>query len=177
MDVVSPKGRPEGEHRSAQHEGTPVSRRLLLLLATTAVVAGCAATPDRVGRVDPREEVAATERAFAATMAARDHAAFTSFLAADAVFVSGGRTLRGREQVAAAWQRFYTRPEAPFSWEPEVVEVLESGTLALSTGPVRDARGKLVARFTSIWRLEAPGTWRIIFDSGTDTCACEPPPP
>ncbi len=151
-----------------------VSRRLLLLLAATAVVSGCSATPDRVGRVDPREEVAATERAFAATMAARDHAAFTSFLAADAVFVAGPRTLRGREQVAAAWQRFYERPEAPFSWEPEFVEVLDSGALALSTGPVRDARGKLIARFTSVWRLEAPGTWRIVFDTGADACACPP---
>jgi ketosteroid isomerase-like protein len=110
-------------------------------------------------------------------MARRDHAAFTAFLAADAVFVSGARTLRGRSEIAAAWRRFYDAPDAPFSWEPETVEVLDSGTLALSTGPVRDPRGRLVARFTSIWRLEAPGTWRIIFDSGADACDCAAPRP
>ena len=150
-------------------------RRSVIVVAT--LVAGCAAVPADLRRGSAREDVAATERAFAATMAARDHAAFTAFLAPDAVFVSGTRTLRGRSEVAAAWRRFYDRPEAPFSWEPETVEVLDSGTLALSTGPVRDPRGKLIARFTSIWRLEAPGIWRIVFDSGADACDCAPPRP
>ena len=45
-------------------------------------------------------------------------------------------------------------------------------TLALSTGPVRDAYGREFATFTSIWRLEAPGVWRIVFDKGDDTCDC-----
>lgn len=150
-------------------------RRSVIVVA--ALVAGCAAVPADLRRGSAREDVAATERAFAATMAARDHVAFTAFLAPDAVFVSGTRTLRGRSEVAAAWRRFYDRPEAPFSWEPETVEVLDSGTLALSTGPVRDPRGKLIARFTSIWRLEAPGIWRIVFDSGADACDCAPPRP
>jgi ketosteroid isomerase-like protein len=150
-------------------------RRSVIVVA--ALVAGCAAVPADLRRGSAREDVAATERASAATMAARDHAAFTAFLAPDAVFVSGTRTLRGRSEVAAAWRRFYDRPEAPFSWEPETVEVLDSGTLALSTGPVRDPRGKLIARFTSIWRLEAPGIWRIVFDSGADACDCAPPRP
>jgi ketosteroid isomerase-like protein len=150
-------------------------RRSVIVVA--ALAAGCAAVPADLRRGSAREDVAATERAFAATMAARDHAAFTAFLAPDAVFVSGTRTLRGRSEVAAAWRRFYDAPEAPFSWEPETVEVLDSGTLALSTGPVRDPRGKLIARFTSIWRLEAPGIWRIVFDSGADACDCAPPRP
>jgi hypothetical protein len=44
--------------------------------------------------------------------------------------------------------------------------VLESGTLALSTGPVVDTSGEVVGRFNSIWRLEAPGVWKIVFDKG-----------
>jgi hypothetical protein len=35
---------------------------------------------------------------------------------------------------------------------------------------VRDSKGKLIGRFTSIWRLEAPGVWRIIFDKGNEVC-------
>jgi hypothetical protein len=31
----------------------------------------------------------------------------------------------------------------------------------------------LIARFNSIWRLEAPGTWRVVFDGGTDACDCK----
>jgi len=83
-----------------------------------------------------KKQVAATERAFAATMKARDHAAFTSFLADEAIFLSGPTALRGRETVAKAWRKYYEGERAPFSWEPEQVEVVESGTLAYSGGPV-----------------------------------------
>ncbi len=111
-------------------------------------------------------EVAATERAFARSMAERDHQAFTSFLSDEAVFLSAKDSLRGKAAVAAAWQRFFDGPAAPFSWEPDRVEALASG-LALSTGPVYDPAGTVTGRFTSIWRREAPGTWRIVFDWGS----------
>lgn len=117
-----------------------------------------------------QKQVADTERAFAKTMADRNHAAFVRFLSEEAVFFSGPKPLRGKQQVADFWKRFYESPKPPFSWEPEQVEVLESGTLALSSGPVRDESGKIVSTFTSIWRLEAPGTWRIIFDKGNKVC-------
>ncbi|MBW6493810.1 MAG: hypothetical protein K0B16_04515 [Burkholderiaceae bacterium] len=73
-------------------------------------------------------------------------------------------------KVVQAWARYFTGSQAPFSWQPETVEVLATGQLALSTGPVLDAGGKLIATFTSIWRLEAPGTWRIVFDKGNEVC-------
>ncbi len=131
------------------------------------------ATPTRTTRDEARAQVFAAERAFARTMADRDFPAFTSFLSTDAVFFTGPEPLRGKQAVAERWKRFYERPQAPFSWEPDRVEVLESGDLALSTGPVRDPDGKLIATFTSIWRLEAHGTWRIVFDKGADACDCK----
>ncbi|MFZ6649204.1 YybH family protein [Undibacterium sp. TJN25] len=155
----------------------PLQRAYLWLLVTTFAVfaamllpaPGYAAQPTMS---DVQKQVADTERAFAKTMALRDHAGFTSFLSEEAVFFSGQEVLRGKQNIADAWKRLYQKPEAPFSWEPEQVEVLASGTLALSSGPVRDPQGKLIATFTSIWRLEAPGTWRIIFDKGNDACDC-----
>jgi len=78
--------------------------------------------------------------------------------------------------VADAWKRFFDKPEAPFSWKPEQVEVLDSGTLASSSGPVYDPSGKQIATFSSVWRLEAPGVWRIIFDKGNDVCDCAKSP-
>ena len=117
-----------------------------------------------------RQQVEDNERAFAATMADRDHNAFTSFLSEETVFFSGEAPLRGKQQVADAWKPYFEGPDAPFSWEPQQVEVLDSGTLALSSGPVRDPDGKLVATFTSIWRLDASGNWRIIFDKGNSAC-------
>ena len=130
---------------------------------------GCASSTPKPAPDALRQEVFETERAFAKTMADRDHAAFAGFLAKEAVFFTGEKPLRGAEAVAAWWKRYYEGPDAPFSWEPEKVEVLDSGTLALSTGPVRDPAGNVVATFTSIWRREA-GRWRIVFDKGGPVC-------
>ncbi len=116
----------------------------------------------------------AAEIAFAATMAARDHAAFTTFIAGEALFFGRQGVLRGKDAVAAGWQPFFAGEKAPFSWAPEIVEVLDSGMLALSSGPVRDPDGKQIATFNSIWRREADGQWKVVFDKGC--AACEGPP-
>jgi ketosteroid isomerase-like protein len=139
----------------------------------SAALCGCAAAGARPDPAELKRQVADTERAFAATMAQRDHAAFTSFLADETVFFSGKGPLRGKAAVAEAWKRFYEGPQAPFSWKPTEVEVLDSGTLAISSGPVYDPGGKVVGVFNSIWRLEAPGQWRIIFDRGGCPCGNE----
>ncbi len=65
---------------------------------------------------------------------------------------------------------------APFSWQPEVVEVLASGTLALSSGPVWDPTAKRIGTFNSVWRREPGGQWRVVFDKGCPVCECTPGP-
>lgn len=142
-----------------------------IAITTAGVVAGCAIGPS--DREAATREVEATERAFAATLAARDAAAFGRFLSADAVFFSGRAVDRGPAAVEARWQGYFAGPDAPFAWAPDHVEVLDSGTLALSTGPVT-ANGVVVGRFNSIWRREAPGRWRIVFDKGEPVCAATP---
>lgn len=114
-----------------------------------------------------QQQVFAAERAFARSMADRNREAFASFVSTEAIFFSGKTILRGQDQVVSGWSQFFEGPAAPFSWEPDQVEVLDSGTLALSTGLVRDPEGEVVARFNSIWRLEAPGVWRVIYDKGS----------
>jgi ketosteroid isomerase-like protein len=147
-----------------------VRRAKLGMIVTCAVLgAGCAALAAQE-REDLVRQVAQAERAFAKTMADRDHAAFIAHLAEDAVFMSETRTLRGRAQVGEGWKPFYERPDAPFSWAPEHVEVLESGTLAFSSGPVRNPAGKRVGTFNSVWRREADGRWRVVFDRGCPAC-------
>ena len=128
--------------------------------------AASAAAPARSGPA-LREQVLAVERAFADSMARRDFAAFARFVDAEAVFFGNTQVLRGRQAVLDGWQRHFTDRQAPFSWEPDTAEVLDSGTLALTAGPVRDATGKLIARFNSIWRRDASGQWQVIFDKGS----------
>jgi ketosteroid isomerase-like protein len=118
-----------------------------------------------------QQQVLETERAFARSMADRDHSAFTSFLAEEAIFFSGDSAVRGRAAVAAEWKPYFEGATPPFSWGPDQVQVLDSGALALSTGPVLDADGKVIGRFNSIWRREAADRWRIVFDKGSRVCA------
>ena len=118
----------------------------------------------------------AIEQAFAQTMADRDFEAFKSFLSEETLFFAGEAPIRGAEAVAKAWAGLYEGDAAPFSWAPETVEVLDSGTLALSSGPVWDAEGNRIATFQSIWRQESPGKWRIVFDKGSRYCEVPPAP-
>lgn len=139
------------------------------LLLALLLAASLSAQPD----AGLAEQVHRTEAAFAKTMADRDHAAFTSFLAEEAIFVSPDRVLRGASEVAAGWKPFFEASEAPFSWAPEQVEVLDSGALALSSGPVLDPSGKRVGTFNSVWRREAGGEWKIVIDHGCPPCDCD----
>ena len=111
-------------------------------------------------------QVRAAEQAFAGAMAKRDLDSFASHLAEEALFFGDKDVLRGKAAVVAGWKRFFEGATAPFSWEPQTVEVLASGTLGLTSGPVRNPEGKQVGTFSSIWRREADGRWKVVFDKG-----------
>jgi ketosteroid isomerase-like protein len=119
-----------------------------------------------------KEQVRRAETGFAKSMADRNHAAFASFLAPDAVFFGASTPLRGAKQVAEGWKRFFDGPQAPFSWAPEQIEVLDTGTLAMSSGPVKDPSGKRIGTFNSVWRRETGGEWKIVLDKGCPPCDC-----
>ncbi len=133
--------------------------------------AACAAAQETTQQL--AQQVRDTEIAFAKTMATRDHAAFVSFVADEAVFFGSKSVLRGKAAVAAGWKPLFEAPGAPFSWAPERVEVLDSGTLALSTGPIRTAEGNDAGTFMSIWRREGKGRWKIVFDKGCPPCGSQ----
>ena len=140
-------------------------------VALALALAACAAHRPASGResIDLVRQVADAERAFAKTMADRDLAAFSTFIAEEAVFF-GKRTLHGKQQIVDGWKSFYQDPVAPFSWTPEQVEVLPSGKLGFSSGPVLDGGGKRIGTFNSVWRRDPDGKWRVVFDKGCPVC-------
>ncbi len=121
-------------------------------------------------RTQLESQVRAAETAFAKSLADRDANAFAKLVADDAVFFGRDSVSRGKPAVVAGWAPLFEGPKAPFSWASESAVVLDSGTLALSSGPVYGADGKRFGTFNSIWRREADGTWKVIFDKGCDYC-------
>jgi ketosteroid isomerase-like protein len=123
---------------------------------------------------DVKEQVRQREVAFARTMADRNLSAFSSFLSKEAVFLSQNHAARGPQRITAEWKGFFEGPTAPFSWEPDQVEVLDSGTLAMTSGPVKDPQGKRIGTFHSVWRREK-GAWKVVLDNGCPRCQCDAP--
>jgi len=143
---------------------------LVVLLAAVAVAVSAHAAAAGETNEQLASQVRETEAAFAKTMSDRNHAAFTSFLADDAVFFGSKSVLRGKTAVSAGWKPLFEAQSPPFLWAPDRVEVLDSGKLALSTGPIRDDKGRDVGTFMSIWRREGKGKWKIVFDKGCPPC-------
>jgi ketosteroid isomerase-like protein len=146
-----------------------MTRALVYALAALLLPATLSAQVPPAALTSLTRQVFVAESSFAATMAARDSIGFARFIAPDAVFFGERSVQRGKAAVVERWGRFFAGP-APFSWRPEQVEVLDSGGLALSTGPVFDPEGRQIGTFTSIWRRQPDGTWRVVFDKG---CNCE----
>jgi ketosteroid isomerase-like protein len=142
----------------------------LMVMALAAVAVWSTVPPALAADRDVATEIKARETAFAKTMADRDLQAFSGFVSEEGVFFGGKGAIRGRDAVVAAWKRFFEGPDAPFSWAPETAEVLKSGKLGLTSGPVHDPKGELIGTFTTIWRLEKDGKWRVVFDKGCDVC-------
>lgn len=121
---------------------------------------------------DPAEEARQAEIAFAKAFADRDADLFFSFVAEDAHFLNASRTLSGRKAVREVWSKYF-EGTAPFSWKPERVLSNAAGDIALSTGPVLDPQGNHIGDFSSIWRKQPDGSWKVIFD-GPGSAVCKP---
>jgi len=148
---------------------------MLIAMAALPASAQQAAALPALNRDPLTLQVAEAERAFARSMAQRDLAAFAQLVSEHAVFFAGRKTQKGRAEVVAAWKGYFDGPQAPFSWEPDQVELAPGGQFAHSSGPVLGPDGKLIARFNSVWRLEA-GVWRVLFDKGeAPPCDCARP--
>src|SRR5258706_12928533 len=92
--------------------------QLDLRRAGVALAAGLALLP-AWGQADPdalRRQVEDTERAFARSMAERDHAAFTRHLSEQAVFYGSTPVLRGQAGVGSGLEGFFGEPKGPVSW-------------------------------------------------------------
>ena len=138
-------------------------------LATLLLLAALA-TPAQAGL---EQEVRCREIGFSQSVEKQDRELFASFIDPDARFV-GNKVDRSREAIAEAWAVFFSGDLPSIKWRPQIIEVLDSGDLALSRGPYRiidnDENGdprEAWGTFNSVWRLNADGEWLVVFDAGS----------
>lgn len=144
-------------------------------LLFVALCAGCAtAPPQRAAAGDASQQLRAAETAFAQSMADRNFGGFSALVADDAIFINGGKPLKGKPAILAFWRKFFEPAAAPFSWKPEIAEATAGGDLGYTEGPVAAPDGKVFAKFYSTWRRDAAGQWRVVFDNGYRICDCKP---
>jgi ketosteroid isomerase-like protein len=149
-----------------------MSKTLALHAIALTVILFSAPVLSQRGGGSPVDQVRAAETAFAKSMADRDPAAFAALVADEAVFFGGKGVNRGKAAVVADWKRFFTGAAAPFSWSPADVEVLASGNLGFTSGPVLDPKGNRIGTFNSVWQRQGDGSWKIVFDKGCPPCEC-----
>ena len=124
---------------------------------------------------DLADDVRCREIGFSKSIETRDMELFRSFLDDDARFV-GGRVSRGPDEIAEGWSVYEPNDGPSLKWRPQIVEVLEDGKLALTRGPFQmittDEEGVETEQwgtFNSVWRLNADGVWRVVFDAGSNS--------
>ncbi|HEY0787485.1 MAG TPA: nuclear transport factor 2 family protein [Thermoanaerobaculia bacterium] len=138
--------------------------RILIALATLLL----ASTPSFSAEPSDdaiRESLRAAEAGFAKAFADDHLEAFAAYIDDDSTFL--GRTpLRGKKAVVAQWAKYFGVTPRPFSWEPERWEVNPSRTMGMTNGPVFDSAGGYIGSFSSVWKVQPDGSWKIIFDGG-----------
>jgi ketosteroid isomerase-like protein len=140
----------------------------LMLAAATAT-----ATAQDGSSAALRRAVTCAEIDFALSLENGDKAAFAERIHPDARFIGEGVS-RGREAVIDAWSVFFSAGGPSLTWRPMIVEVLDSGDLALSHGPYRlqaiAEDGSAIEQwgtFNSTWQRQADGRWQVVFDAGS----------
>ena len=155
---------------SVSIRGTITDMYRRLLPAILFIVAAPAAA-------DLDDDVRCREIAFSKAAETRDLDAFRSFIDADARFVAN-EVRRGVDEIAAAWAGFFDPAGPAIRWRPSIVEVLDTGRLALSRGPYRivakdetGAETTYWGTFNSIWRLDEDNVWHVVFDAGSPSAS------
>lgn len=130
---------------------------------------------------DALQEMATTERAFAArALAVGWKAAFLEFFSDAAIGFEKGEVNLAKAQIHANPD---PSPGMQLVWEPRVGDISATGEIGWLTGPsttIDPARNKGQPRhavYTSIWKRQRNGSYRVVMDVGVPTPSAVSFPP
>jgi ketosteroid isomerase-like protein len=114
-----------------------------------------------------------SERAFAArALVVGWKNAFLEYFAPDALGFDQGQVGLARDQIS---KNPDPPPDLQLIWEPRFGDVAGSGDLGYLTGPVRNVRASRdggkprYSNYTSIWKRQRDGSFKVVMDVGVNT--------
>lgn len=138
----------------------------LIALTAVALFAATPAAAQTAARTADVAPVVAAERAFAADFPALGLAgSFRKWSTPDAIILAGGEA-RTSTQLFADGPATRQPGEPLIAWWPVFAGVSMSGDLGFTTGPAAQD-GNPYGHYFTVWKRQADGQWRWVYDGGT----------
>ena len=136
-------------------------------------VLGCNQT--KVDKMADGEKIMQLSKDWSQTVATKDLEKIVSYWADDAFVMQPGQPpLKGKQAIRQMVEESFKIPGFSISWQPESVEVSDSGDMAYMIENAQvtftDSTGKQVIhhnKAVSIWRKQADGSWKNAVDIST----------
>lgn len=149
----------------------PTLKLIPLFPVIAILLTACVVTNERDLTEQSKQEIAATEHAFAQMAKEQGiSAAFLAYAADEAVINRGNKLYKGKQAIAQYFES-QTLSNVYLEWEPEFVDAASSGDLGYTYGPYRfsatDANGKEISGtgvFHTVWIKGPDGKWRFVWD-------------
>ena len=146
-------------------------KSILPMLFISISVLSCTKEGDNNLMEQYKMEILKTEKTFATLAKEKGlKVAFLTYAADNAVLSRGNKLIKGKEAIREYYEN-YKFPDAHLEWEPEFIDISESGDLAYTYGPyqfeARDEAGEMIRDtgiFHTIWKRQADGEWRYVWD-------------
>jgi ketosteroid isomerase-like protein len=145
-----------------------MKRLTMLILMIGVMISGCVMQDNH--KIETlKNEIRQTEKAFADMVAKEGlHKAFTHFAADDAVLLRQEKLIVGK----AAIDEYYDGADATgLAWEPDHIDVAESGELAYTYGHYTNTyenengeKQQSTGIFHTIWKRQPDGSWKFVWD-------------
>ncbi|QSE99143.1 YybH family protein [Fulvivirga lutea] len=142
----------------------------LYLLIGLLIVLSCN-DAEKQSEADFVQQIESVEKSFN-DMAAKEgvKAAFLEFVAEDGVINRRGRVFQGKKEIEEYFDS-QTLREVQLQWQPEFIDVSESGDMAYTYGQftfsAKDTTGQSIESagiFHTVWKRQKTGEWKFVYD-------------
>lgn len=142
-----------------------------LLVVILFVVGSIAGSDDAMNVEKEKEALMAADSAFSALSAEKGRAeAFELYMDDSATILrDNAHPFTGRESIRSLMTH---SPKGTLTWKPSFADVSASGDLGYTIGSweyteTDSTAGKSLGYYVTIWKKQADGSWKFVFDTGT----------